>query len=174
MQRPWQWDWARERAASRPRVAPLYGLWTCAYKTGDWSAVSNHWPALEASTIGTRTRPTSTERSAPPIWPWPGAPTFSTTTTVAPTLERARNAFAEGLEFEQSFARMRQAYARRFDGFNDRDSPPATGSSSTSAPRQAVTCTTTSAPPSCGDTRRCSRRFRTGGSTDPGTPPAQV
>lgn len=121
MSRPWQWDWARQRAASRPRVAPLYGLWLCAYETGDWTAVSNHWPAVrqfyesnhrQANLYGTFGAHLAVARMAQHL---------GDATTRATAVARSNQAFTDGLNLELMIGRMRQAYARHFDGFNDRN-----------------------------------------------------
>jgi len=43
----WSWWWGIH-GQTRPRVAPLYGLWLYAYRSGDWAVVSNNWSAIKS------------------------------------------------------------------------------------------------------------------------------
>jgi hypothetical protein len=124
MSRAWQWDWAWQRTSSRPRIATLYGLWSCAYQSGDWAAISNHWPEIrgfydanhgEANLYGTAGAHIAMARMAHVVGDQ------QTETSAVALAERI---FTDALDVETMVERMHRAYARHFDGFNHRGLAP--------------------------------------------------
>ena len=125
MDRNWQWDWARQRAATRPRVAPLYGLWSLSWHGADGGAVSNHWAEIrtfyeahheQAGLYGTLGAHLAMAR-------WAHA--LDDAATEERAVRRARDTFEAGLSLATMEARMRKAYARHFDSMHGRGLGPA-------------------------------------------------
>jgi hypothetical protein len=120
MSRNWQWDWARQRAASRPRVAPLFGLWLCAYRTGDWTIVSNHWPAIREFHRQRAARPDLYGTIGAHLGVARLARVMNDEVTLRLAVDRARAGFSDGLDLERMVSRMRPAYARHYDDLHGR------------------------------------------------------
>lgn len=116
----WQWDWARQRAASRPRVAPLYGLWSLTWQGAAGDFASNHWAEIrtfyeahqaEAGLYGTLGAHLAVARLSH---------LFHDEATERLAVGRARAVFDDGLSLETMVGRMKRAYSRQYDAMNGR------------------------------------------------------
>jgi len=127
MDRMWQWEWARERAASRPRAGPLYGLWLLARHGAVGDSVTNQWNVIRAFYASRKTEDALYGALGDDIAVARLARMMGDADTLRIAVDRARTTFRDGLDLEAMVRRMTRAFARQYDGIHGRGLAAANG-----------------------------------------------
>ena len=127
MDRMWQWDWARQRAASRPRTGPLYGLWLLTWNGTAGDIVSNRWNEIRAFYGSRKNEDALYGTLGEDIAVARLSRMMGDAETLRLAVDRARTTFGEGLNLETMVRRMTRSYSRQYDGIHGRGLAAANG-----------------------------------------------